>query len=174
MTEMPKGDDWDKFAKGQVVQFKRLFRYGVSGILIIGFLTAGFYFSRQWLFYPRDELSEKIVYPVINDKQGGETPEETLDLLIQSLKNNDLESASRYFVAHPIKGQDWWFSLLKKAQAEGRLPEVIGQLEKMKSAAGISVYEGDYKLQMIENGILQAEIDMEKNPKTGVWKIESL
>lgn len=109
------------------------------------------------------------------DTYGGKTPEETLRLFIQALKNGDLELASKYFALNTDEKSEYyltrrqWEEGLRKAKERGNLNEIISDLET-------------YELQSISKELENAwfvtkskhEILLKLNSYSGVWKIESM
>ena len=72
---------------------------------------------------------EKLSEPYYSDTYGGKTPEETYDMLIDALKNGDVELASKYFVLYK---QDDWLETLPEYEKEGILLSFAEELENTK------------------------------------------
>jgi hypothetical protein len=109
------------------------------------------------------------------DIYGGKTPEETLKMFIEALKKEDVELASKYFsLKNNGEIDPKWAEGLRKAREEGRLNKV----SDMRSRAVFdnnSSYEGTAWF-VVKNGEgqVEADINLNLNKYSGVWKIESL
>ena len=68
--------------------------------------------------------------PSYKDTYGGQTPEETYDLFLAALKNEDVELASKYFI---LEDQESWTLTLNQFKEDGFLEEIIQELENIKS-----------------------------------------
>ncbi|MDP3661768.1 MAG: hypothetical protein Q8R17_02885, partial [bacterium] len=86
------------------------------------------------------EYSDNLVEAYKKDFDGGDTPEETLNLFIAALKAGDTDLASKYFL---LEKQAEMASELKIGKEKGNLPKLIAILEKKK--IGSSLYEGAYQ-----------------------------
>ena len=114
------------------------------------------------------------------DTFGGKTPRETLDMFIDALKKGDVELAAKYF---ELETNDMdpnyltrkkWEDGLKKAKEENKLIEIIAQLERA-TPAGSSIEGGfGFEIKKIDDGSVEADINMHLNKYSNVWKIESL
>lgn len=90
----------------------------VAGVLIgweIG-IRAYFYYIRPYFggMAYRNYVDDYIQLQ-LNDKIGGDTPEQTVDLFIEALKKGDYELASKYFV---IDEQEKWRKMFNEATKE--------------------------------------------------------
>jgi hypothetical protein len=114
-----------------------------------------------------------------NDTYGGATPQETLDMFIAALKAGDTDLASKYFALETDeKSPDYltrkkWEDGLQRTKQSGKIPEVIAMLEKVEPAG--SLMEGYFGFEVrSENGTLIADINMQLNKYSKVWKIEGM
>ncbi|MBI3274205.1 MAG: hypothetical protein HYZ69_03605, partial [Candidatus Colwellbacteria bacterium] len=99
---------------------------------------------RVWQFNnTHSNLSEEY----IQDAYGGKTAEETHDLFLKAIKEEDIELASKYFV---IEKQSDWLRILEEYERNNLLTGFIKELEETKN-----------------KGVF------EKYP-TGIWKISQL
>lgn len=106
---------------------------------------------------------------------GGQTPEETMRLLIAALEKGNAELAGKYFMPDDKGGASLWEDGWRQAEADGRLPEIINQLKQAQPNPANSSHAGDFKYVVKdENGVITATIDLELLEETGVWKIEAL
>jgi hypothetical protein len=110
-----------------------------------------------------------------SDTYGGQTPAETLQMLVEALRNEDLELASKYFVLSDDGNRDEWLSLLEKLQEKGGLDDLINKLEQAQPYTKDISHKGDFKF-FIPNDKenIETVINLEKNSSSGVWKIENL
>jgi len=109
-----------------------------------------------------------------NDTYGGETPEETLQMFIEALRNEDIELASKYFMLRSDGSADpKWIEGLEKTKQAGKLQEMADLLLKAKPAG--SVMEGyfGFEIRNAKNELI-SDINMRFNKYSDVWKIESL
>ena len=72
---------------------------------------------------------EKLNKLYAQDSYGGDTPEETLRLLIEALKKGNTDLAAKYFV---LDKQQEWREDLAKIKEKGMLKNMIGDLENKK------------------------------------------
>ena len=63
------------------------------------------------------------------DKYGGKTPEETYNMFIEALKKEDVELASKYFVAEK---QEQWRKALEEYKSSSLLSDFMLETEKNK------------------------------------------
>ena len=132
----------------------------VAVVVIV--LFSGFYF-----FYFDGSFFDK--------SYGGETPEETLNLLITALEAGDTNLASKYFMPDDSGSLKMWEDGWRQAKEDGRLQEIIRQLKQMQPNPDNSTHSGDFKYVIRdESGAITAEINFELSQEIGVWKIESL
>ena len=133
---------------------------------------------------------KKLAEPYLNDTYGGATPEETYDLFIEALKNDDIELASKYFVVYK---QDNWLKILQEYKKEGIILVFAEELENTKKIwkksdestetmvsftyqvlieeAGTTIFEGQ-ELNIPAGNFTNESVYI-KYPN-GVWKIEGL
>jgi len=110
------------------------------------------------------------------DTYGGKTPEETLQMFIEALRNEDVDLAYKYFVLEENSERDYkWLEGLRKTKDAGELQELADRLSLAKPDLESRVSENDYKFTVVDkNGQYWAYIDMRFNGYSGVWKIKSL
>jgi len=115
-----------------------------------------------------------------NDTYGGETPEETLQMFIEALRNEDIELASKYFMLETDTQDPNYLTRNKivKALQEEKQKDKLQYIADILSRAILDpagpLYEGDYGFVVYEKEKVIAEINMEFNKESGVWKIQSL
>lgn len=102
-------------------------------------------------------------------KFGGETPQETLEMLINALLKNDLDSAVKYFIPENRKVVSEDLSRLENIKLLG---DLMKDLKNIKS--GKLKNENLYRFEILdEDGQTSAELELMKNQE-GFWKIISL
>jgi len=106
------------------------------------------YFNEKYADYKLRQMIERIQEPYKNDIIGGETPEETFDMFVAALKNDDMELASKYFV---IKDQESWLKTFKKYEDSNLINDFVIELENIN----------------------RSNVSFEKYP-SGIWKINLL
>ena len=165
-------------------------KYVIGVSLIVVFVVGGYvawyqYFSSE-AKYRREVEKSALALPAKleaykkareADTYGGKTPEETLQMFIEALENRDLELASKYFAIDndSVERDSEHLENLKKAEKEGRVPLIINAVSKakydpeLKGASDNSVW-----FVVLEEGEPIADINLEFNQYSGVWKIESL
>jgi uncharacterized protein YtpQ (UPF0354 family) len=102
------------------------------GIAVLGW---GLMYGLKYFKYQNDPdyravlEMEKLNKLYAQDSFGGETPEETLRLVIDALKIGDTDLAAKYFV---MDKQSEWKQDLAKIKEKGILENMIGDLENKK------------------------------------------
>lgn len=141
------------------------FIFLISALIILAVAAAGIFWMAGGFSFWKKDLS----------RYGGKTPEETVRLLIAALKEGDAALASKYFMPDDSGGVKVWEDGWQQAQADGRLPEIIGQLELAQPNPANASHAGDFKYVIKDaDGVITATIDLELFEETGVWKIEAL
>ena len=109
------------------------------------------------------------------DTYGGQNPAETLKLLVEALKDEDLELASKYFALNDDGSREEWLRLLEEVQERGGLADLINKLDQAQPYVKDISHKNDFKFFIAdEKGGVETVINLEKNSFSGVWKIESL
>ncbi len=97
------------------------------------------------------------------------TPQETLDLLIKALEENDLTAAAGYFIP---ENQATESEALTKLYDANILGELIQDLKSVKD--GKNIDNNHYRFEVFDSsGQKIAEIDLVKS-ENGIWKFVSL
>jgi len=162
----------------------------VAGFLGIIVIVAGGFFVWERYFSPQAKINretqknyEKYLEWERNyekamkeDTYGGKTPEETLKMFIEALKNEDVELASKYFMLDENINRKKWVDRLNSIKQNNYLPTMIKDIEeKARPDIQNRLNENDYKFVLrADDDTVGAVIDMEFNKYSGVWKIESL
>lgn len=110
-----------------------------------------------------------------NDTYGGATPEETLKLFVEALKKEDVELASKYFALDDNLSREKWTNYLNDVKNKNLLGQMTRDLERAVPDPDGPLYKSDFGFVIYtSNGLVGAEIDMELNPISKLWKIENL
>jgi len=111
------------------------------------------------------------------DTYGGKTPQETLDLFIDALKQGDVDLASKYFMLKADGSVDEkWVNALNQIKNDDVLVPLYNKLLRATPYTKDISSPEDYKFVVINNktGNLEAYINLEFNKYSGIWKIESM
>lgn len=121
------------------------------------------------------EFEEKYKKAMREDTYGGKTPEETLRLFIEALKKEDIELASKYFMLNSAGERDEkWLEGLRKTKEQNQISNTIHLLSMAVPDYEARLGEGDFKFKIYQGSRLVGYINLEYNPYSQVWKIESL
>lgn len=124
---------------------------------------------RQSPEYQVESDLKRIERMYAEDPYGGETPEETLRLFIDALKQGDTDLAAKYFV---LDKQEEWKIELSMIKDKGLLGVMVKDLEREKEKKPL--YEGNTESYNFfiynDEGVLAASINIVKGPNKR-WKI---
>lgn len=160
---------------------KKQLSYGAfAGLILFGLIGAYFFYFGfdNWKanrVYDRVMEAQKMIEDAYrNDTYGGKTPQETLDLFVEALRAGDIELASKYFALDDNLSRGQWLQFLYEVKNSGKLETMANDIS-LYARPMPSSYEGDYSFALFnDDGIVEVLIDMELNPISKVWKIESL
>lgn len=153
--------------------------FGIGYYYSYRFLPTEFKDYDEWINERPRSLGEVIHYSeeleeaYRNDFYGGATPEETLALWVEAVKEDDLEKASLYFLV------DYRKSALERMQESRRnnvLPEIIDDIENggeasISSAGNRASFDTATAEERV-SGNLGFNFRFVINPYTEVWKLE--
>jgi len=114
--------------------FKNAAKFVGGGIAIVA-VGIGVIFLIDYVRYQKSpeyraiKEIQKIKKEIAEDPYGGDTPEETLRLFVDALKQGDTDLAAKYFV---YDEQQQWGEDLAKIKDKGLLDEMVRDLEKRK------------------------------------------
>lgn len=158
--------------------------WGFAGVFLLIMLVAGggfFVWDRYFSEGAKNlaafkDYQKQVEEAYRNDTYGGATPEETLRLFVEALKKEDIELASKYFALDDNLSKNEWLNHLSELKNRNLLSLMARDIEtRAKSDLKNRLYKNDYKFVLYtDDGLVGAEIDMEFNPISKVWKIESL
>lgn len=128
------------------------------------------------------EIQEQLEQQAKADIYGGKTPEQTLVLFVEALRNEDIELASKYFVGevvfdkenNPRISKKKWRDALQQAQEEGRLQEIADLVERAEYDAEPSWEEVTFFVVRDEEGKVIADFELLFSEQADIWQIESL
>ncbi len=171
------------------------------GVLVLVLLAGGgFWFFLNGMPYinslrskwEAQRLQDQWEKPYREDKYGGKTPEETYDLFITALKNNNAELSSKYF---SVDRQKEWLKTLTEYKNKNLLANFAQELEEKKKSWTITEKSeektvftytyvvkspyveklplGNGKFQELTHptGKFKADTIFNKNTLTNIWKI---
>ena len=124
------------------------------------------------------ELYEGWQKQLSEDTYGGKTPQETLDMFIEALRNDDLELASKYFAPEMDEENP------EKMTLQGHLEYLRGMKEKgfiQRMADDLENFDDEHKFAegihlfnyRNDDGTTSIQIVTHFNEESGVWKIEN-
>jgi len=110
------------------------------------------------------------------DTYGGKTPEETLKMFTEALKNKDIELASKYFVLNENGERDKKIKEnLQKILNENQIEKVIDIVSRLRPSQRDT---GDENLKefvlLNQQKFVEYSVTLRLNKYSNVWKIESL
>lgn len=112
------------------------------------------------------------------DTYGAETPEATYQMFLESLKKQDIDLASKYFI---LDKQEEYKELLTEIENNGQWDEMMKDLLNHRNQKGKSENENTYVIEIISDQNIsvativlrrpQSSIGIEKKLLSDVWKI---
>jgi len=164
-------------------------KYAIGVSLVVVFVVGGYaiwylYFSPD-AQYIREikqstlELPGKIeAYKKAReaDTYGGATPEETLQMFIEALRNEDIELAYKYFALKDdtTTRDENILKNLNKFKNEGKLQQIANELKGAKLTDSSDILNNTWFTVYDNEGSASYQILLQLNKYSGVWKIESL
>ena len=163
---------------------KTFYIFALIFIVFIGLVIYEAFFSARAIENREDQEKLRVFTESIeayeeamrNDVYGGKTPEETLNLFIKALEENNFELASRYFVFEDNKNSNQEIlNTLIDIEESKKLTTLINNIKKAipdeesssPTSAWFSVFDHN------SSEIIQ-EIHLEFNKFSGIWKIETM
>jgi len=118
--------------------------YKGSTIFLVLIISAVFLFfvitlpsHRIWNY---EKTSDETIQSQDEDNYGGKTPEETFNMFVGALENNDFEMASRYFI---IEKQKVWLKTLQEYADNNVLGEFIKEIKNAKEKINFQKYPNE-------------------------------
>jgi hypothetical protein len=166
----------------------------IIGFLIIIGLTVGGFFAWNKYFSPEAKYAREMrenyqkyldfeanyEKALTEDASGGKTPEETLNMFIEALKDEDVELASKYFYLDTNEKSEYyltqreWKEGLIKAKEEGRLNKIIDVINRSVIDNSHQSEESVWFTLDNQEGMAEYTTILKFNNYSGVWKIESM
>lgn len=160
---------------GTMAMFNKTFLKFFGGGLVIVLLSLALIYGLDYYHYRRSpeyqaqKYFEDLRRQYEQDTYGGDTPEETLRLFIDALKNGDIELASKYFV---VDEQEKWKGNLQKLADKQLLILMISDLQRKKYKSELD--DGRIFFEIAnDNNEVALTIDMGRG-LNGKWKIIDL
>lgn len=182
-TEEPEFENPKK--KSKLPSKRRLFVvFGIIALIVIAVLLIQ-YFDPETVERREGrknteefvELYEGWQRQLSEDTYGGKTPQETLNMFIEVLRNEDLELASKYFAPEMDEENP------EKMTWQGHLEYLQGMKEKgfiQRMVDEFENFDDDFRWSENvhwftfnnEDGSIELEIPVSLNKNSGVWKIQ--
>lgn len=152
----------------------RAFKFWLILLLLVIF-GAGIYFAMRYYRNQNDLAGlrqyEKYVEMLKSDAYGGKTPEETLKMFVDALKEGDVEKAALYFTLDDNGSRERWVTALRKDKDEGKLANIIKVFSQISLSSLIANSRATYEA-LNDDGLVKLQVILIYNGN--VWKIESL
>ncbi len=143
---------------------------GILAVVAVVIIAAYFFIGSQ----AADDPIARYKAAMAKDMMGGTTPQETLDMFVAALRTGDVEKAAGYFMFDDNLSRAKWVTGLAGLKEKGLLGKMADDIEQ-NARPGTPAYEGDYGFVLYnKDGGIGAEIDMEFNAQSGVWKLQGL
>ena len=172
----------------------------IGGIAAVVFVLSGIYILLDWypqyqeqretrnvfnnLLKSETEYNRAVFKALSEDTYGGKTPEETLKLFVEALRQENIELASKYFVLNTdmeafgteeFLSRGKWEEALVKARNERRLNTIADSVLKAKPSTRKRISEQEVQYIIVgQDNVVETTIYLELNPISNVWKIESI
>ena len=146
----------------------------IIGIAFVAFWVIVFILSGLYTYLEKrkeQKFIQELQRPYMEDTYGGSTPEETLELFLEALKEDNIELASKYFI---LDKQAEWKKYLEEVKKAGRTEEMISDLSRELKYKE-SLYENNkrYEIRDDQGNFIFETIDFIIYPNK-VWKIIDL
>ena len=145
----------------------------VIGLAVVALVVGGVYFWRLGVDDDADPFRDYKM-AMMRDEVGGSTPEETLAMFIAALRANDAEAAAELFMLDDNGSRATWQAQLADLKARGMFAQMADDIEK--NAKPTKPSSDDYVRYELLNsdGSVGAQIGIQLNIFSGVWKLQSL
>jgi hypothetical protein len=152
------------------------FTIAFLAIILLGYVTFVVAFNiRHWDEIRANQQTEKDVEAWLdvyrNDKAGGATPDETVELFIAALEKNDVELATSYFMPDDKGSRDEERAMIQETFDGGYFPELADAMKNRRVNQDGVIGDKFYSFFFDDDaGELAGGIFMQFNGN--VWKIE--
>jgi hypothetical protein len=178
-------EEQDKSSKKSELKFAIIF---ILIILIVVSFGLGY---QKYINNEKEKLAQENYQKYLNfektyeeamkaDTYGGKTPEETLQMFIDALKNEDIELASKYFALNTNEKSEYyltrkeWEEALMRAKEQNKIKDIINILNKLKIDPSHNFNKEVWFVSKNNQGLVEYSVILKLNEYTKVWKIESL
>lgn len=152
------------------------FAIAFVAILLLGYVAFVIAYNVQhWDQIQFNKASEEAVEQWLdvyrNDKAGGKTPDETIDLFIAALEAGDVELATSYFMPDDYGNRDEERRMMQETFDAGYFPQLAAGLRVAQPDQDGIIGEKFYRFTSYnEAGVAIGSISLQFNGN--VWKIE--
>jgi len=162
-----------------------IFSLGALGMALVGFVVLFAIQSYNNHNSPAQQLlrqAEELEQRIYADKDGGDTPQETLQLFIAALQKGDFDQAARYYVVPSQEKERGELAGYTKEEIKNVLDHVQAALNgKLKVESGRATFsyvayikggyfETDGQKIPVPDGDVTRTIKLSENPNK-IWKI---
>ena len=145
----------------------------IIGLTVAAIAIAGVYWYRMQVVDDADPFREYKM-AMMRDEVGGATPAETLAMFIAALRANNAEAAAELFMLDDNGSRAKWQAQLADLQAQGMFAQMADDIEKNAKLTD-STTEDYARYELLNSdGSVGAQIGMQLNIFSGVWKLQSL
>lgn len=145
----------------------------IGGLVAVALVFGGVYF---WRMRALDNADPFAGYKaaMAADRVGGATPAETLTMFIAALRAEDPVAAAELFMLDDTGSRAKWQERLVALGAAGMFQQMADDIEKYAKMAN-STTEDYARYELLNSdGSVGAQIGMQLNTFSGVWKLQSL
>lgn len=151
------------------------FAIAFVAILLLGYVAFVIAYNVQhWDQIQFNKASEEAVEQWLdvyrNDKAGGKTPDETIDLFIAALEAGDVELATSYFMPDDYGNRDEEGKMMQEVYDNGDFPRLANIMKNRVIDRDGIIGEKFYSFNFRENGEPAGGVSLQFNGN--VWKIE--
>ena len=146
----------------------------IIAVIILGVIFVGPRWGNWWQRYQANKILRE--YATLdeayrNDSYGSSTPEGTLALFVDALKQGDAELASKYFV---VEKRELGFSQIKTIIKNNRTKEVVRELQNYKDKHLSDDMKDCIFSTYYQEEKVWSETNLRLNKYSQKWLIESL
>lgn len=149
---------------------KKKFVFGLAIIVLI-------IFGGQWYRMRVNSDADPFAgykAAMMQDGAGGATPAETLAMFVAALRANDAYAAAQLFMLDDNGSRAKWNTQLEDLKLQGMLVKMADDIEKNAKATN-SIAEDYVRYELLNSdGSVGAQIGIQFNKFSGVWKLQSL
>ncbi|MDP3901442.1 MAG: hypothetical protein Q8Q37_00490 [bacterium] len=158
---------------------KHIFSFWGILIILVVVIAGGYLIWNKYFEYDPvrvyQEAEQKYIAAMTADTYGGATPQETLDLFVEALRQEDVELASKYFLLDENTSREKWAAKLLSIKDKDLLSKMADDIA-IRAVPDLTskISEEDFKFILWDDdGDVGARLDMQFNGLAKIWKIES-